>query len=174
MQVTPRPAAPSRCGEIANALNGAVLSNYASTLSCAGASLSSGGSTSGTFTMPDNDVLCTLTNTRRAAVADFTTYTQGGWGAPPNGNNPGALLKANFATVYPSGVTIGGTKTLKFTSAAAIEALPAGRRQGGGAGSVGDEPDELGRGRLRGSGARAAAQRRLLRQGHHQDGARAP
>jgi uncharacterized repeat protein (TIGR01451 family) len=117
-------------GEIANALNGAVLSNYASTLSCAGASLSSGGTTSGTFTMPDNDVICTLTNTR-GALGGFTTYTQGGWGAPANGNNPGALLKANFATVYPSGVTIGGTKTLKFTASAAIEAfLPAGGKAG--------------------------------------------
>jgi hypothetical protein len=58
----------------------------------------------------------------------FTTYTQGGWGARPNGNNPGALLAAKFSTVYPSGfVIIGGIKTLKFTSASAVEAfLPQG------------------------------------------------
>lgn len=55
------------------------------------------------------------------------TVTQGGWGAPPHGNNPGALLSSKFSTVYPSGVTIGGTNTLHFTSAAAIGAfLPQG------------------------------------------------
>ncbi len=61
-------------------------------------------------------------------TGSFTTYTQGGWGAQPNGSNPGALLAAKFSTVYPSGsVTIGGIKTLKFTSAAAIEVfLPQG------------------------------------------------
>ena len=60
--------------------------------------------------------------------APFTTFTQGGWGAPPSGNNPGALLLANFGNVYPGGaVTIGGTRTLTFTSARAIEVfLPQG------------------------------------------------
>jgi hypothetical protein len=43
------------------------------------------------------------------------TYTQGGWGAEANGNNVGALLAANFATVYPGGtVVIGGGKTITF------------------------------------------------------------
>jgi hypothetical protein len=58
----------------------------------------------------------------------FTTYTQGGWGAPPSGNNTGALLHANFATVYSTGsVQIGGTKKLTFTTAAAVQAfLPVG------------------------------------------------
>ena len=61
----------------------------------------------------------------------FVTYTQGGWGAPPNGNNPGMLLSRNFSTVYPNGVTIGGNFTQKFTSAAAIEKfLPAGGTPG--------------------------------------------
>lgn len=60
---------------------------------------------------------------------NFTTetVTQGGWGAPPSGNNPGMLLKNNFSIVYPNGVTIGGNFTIKFTSAAAIQAfLPSG------------------------------------------------
>jgi hypothetical protein len=57
--------------------------------------------------------------------------TQGGWGAPPNGNNIGTLLANNFAGVYPAGVEVGipGTTgySMKFTSAAAIRAyLPAG------------------------------------------------
>jgi hypothetical protein len=60
--------------------------------------------------------------------AAFTTYTQGGWGARPKGNNPGQLLKAKFSTVYPGGsVSIGMSKVVTFTSAAAIETfLPAG------------------------------------------------
>lgn len=77
--------------------------------------------------------------------AAFVTYTQGGWGAPPNGNNPGMLLQLNFNTVYntcPSKtvaptttantcVTIGSTAPgrffLRFTSSAAVmNFLPAG------------------------------------------------
>ncbi|MGE3342572.1 MAG: tandem-95 repeat protein, partial [Vicinamibacterales bacterium] len=70
----------------------------------------------------------TLTITSAACdVNGYTTYSQGGWGSKPNGNNPGALLAANFSDVYPNGVSIGGQKTLKFTSAYAIERyLPAG------------------------------------------------
>jgi hypothetical protein len=57
----------------------------------------------------------------------FRTQTQGGWGAKPSGNNPGALLANNFSAVYPAGVQIGGAKTLRFTSAAAVQAfLPQG------------------------------------------------
>ena len=64
---------------------------------------------------------------------DYTTYTQGGWGAPPHGNNPGKLLADNFATVYPSGVVIGRNPNFKltFTSASAVEAfLPQGGTPG--------------------------------------------
>jgi hypothetical protein len=56
----------------------------------------------------------------------YTTVTQGGWGAPPQKNNPAGILAANFSTVFPSGVVIGGTYTLKFTSSGAIKSfLPA-------------------------------------------------
>jgi hypothetical protein len=60
-----------------------------------------------------------------------TSYTQGGWGAPPTGNNPAALLAANFGAVYPSGVEVGisgtGGHSMKFSSASAVGAyLPAG------------------------------------------------
>jgi hypothetical protein len=62
------------------------------------------------------------------------SVTQGGWGAPPHGNNPGALLASSFKTVYPMGVSIGdngGPFTLHFTSAAAIQAfLPQGGTPG--------------------------------------------
>jgi hypothetical protein len=56
-----------------------------------------------------------------APQAPFKTYTIGGWGAKPSGNNPGKFLADNFATVYPTGVIVGGTKTLKLTSASAVE-----------------------------------------------------
>lgn len=35
------------------------------------------------------------------------TQTQGGWGANPNGNNPGVYLHANFSAAFPSGMQIG-------------------------------------------------------------------
>ena len=57
----------------------------------------------------------------------FRTQTPGGWGAPPNGNNPGAYLHANFASCFPNGLTIGCTNTLSLTSAQAItDFLPSG------------------------------------------------
>lgn len=60
-------------------------------------------------------------------VQSFRSQSQGGWGNNPSGSNPGAFLHANFATVYPNGLTIGGTRTLTFTSAQAItDFLPAG------------------------------------------------
>ncbi|OAA29151.1 hypothetical protein AT15_03945 [Kosmotoga arenicorallina S304] len=58
------------------------------------------------------------------------TYTPGGWGAPPHGNNPGAYLHANFSTAFPEGLTIGVEgvgRYVRFTSAQAItDYLPAG------------------------------------------------
>lgn len=57
------------------------------------------------------------------------TVTQGGWGAPAHGNNPGAFLDANFATAFPSGDLIGRLPSfyLLFDSAAAVRAfLPQG------------------------------------------------
>ena len=54
--------------------------------------------------------------------------TQGGWGAAPNGNNPGTLLQNNFSVVYPGGVVqIGGGFTARFQSPTAIRNfLPSG------------------------------------------------
>lgn len=57
------------------------------------------------------------------------TQTQGGWGAPPNGNNPGVYLHNNFVAAFPAGVTIGcaGGHTILMTSPQAItNLLPAG------------------------------------------------
>ena len=60
------------------------------------------------------------------------TQTIGGWGAPANGNNPGAYRDANFDAAFPNGLTIGcGANTLTLTSAAAVEAwLPSGGSPG--------------------------------------------
>ena len=60
---------------------------------------------------------------------DFRTQTQGGWGAMPNGNNPGVYLHNNFNGAYPSGVTIGCSNgnTITLTSAQAVtDFLPQG------------------------------------------------
>ena len=57
----------------------------------------------------------------------FRTQTMGGWGAPPNGNNPASYLHANFAAAFPDGITIGCTRTLTLTSAQAVRNfLPSG------------------------------------------------
>lgn len=66
----------------------------------------------------------------------YCSYTPGGWGAPPNGGNPGTILANNFSIVYPGGyVEVGipgsGGKSMKFTSASAIQAyLPNGGTRG--------------------------------------------
>jgi hypothetical protein len=58
------------------------------------------------------------------------TQTPGGWGAPPNGNNPGAYLHANFADAFPNGVAVGCYPNdfyVNLTSAQAItDLLPTG------------------------------------------------
>jgi len=56
------------------------------------------------------------------------TVTQGGWGAPAHGNNPGAFLNANFFPTYGNlGVSIGGNFTLRFVTADNVRAfLPQG------------------------------------------------
>jgi hypothetical protein len=50
------------------------------------------------------------------------SVTQGGWGAPPHGNNPGAFLASNFGSAFPTGVSIGGSPfAVHFTSATAVQ-----------------------------------------------------
>jgi len=59
------------------------------------------------------------------------TVTQGGWGAPPHGNNPGSFLVANFSSIGPVVVGCSTGYKLTFNSAAAIEAfLPQGGTPG--------------------------------------------
>jgi hypothetical protein len=68
-------------------------------------------------------------NSGTPASCDFRTYTQGGWGAPANGNNPGVYRNANFAAAFPQGLVIGcqSGNTLTLTSAQAVQDfLPSG------------------------------------------------
>jgi hypothetical protein len=49
------------------------------------------------------------------------TVTQGGWGAPAHGNNPGTFLNAQFGPAYgAAGAAIGGLNTLTFLTAANV------------------------------------------------------
>lgn len=66
-----------------------------------------------------------------AQAGNWATFTQGGWGAPPAGNNAGALLARNYDSAYPFGLEVGvpGSQgnSLVFSSSAAVAAyLPAG------------------------------------------------
>jgi hypothetical protein len=72
-----------------------------------------------------------------AAAADcgqFRTQTQGGWGANPNGNNPGVYLHANFTAAFPSGLSVGCSAdgySIYYSSADAVTVfLPAGGTAG--------------------------------------------
>ncbi len=60
-------------------------------------------------------------------VCGGRTQTMGGWGAVPNGNNPGVYLHAHFAAAFPNGLTIGCNNTFKLTSAQKVtDFLPSG------------------------------------------------
>lgn len=58
----------------------------------------------------------------------FRTQTQGGWGSPANGNNPGRYRNARFSQAFPLGLRIGCSgRWLRLTTAAAVDAfLPTG------------------------------------------------
>ncbi len=57
----------------------------------------------------------------------FKTFTQGGWGAVPNGGNPGVYMTAHFASAFPNGLTIGCNRILRLTNAQAVtDFLPSG------------------------------------------------
>jgi len=69
----------------------------------------------------------TWTSTEPCAPGMYRTQTPGGWGASPNGNNPGTYLHAHFSEVFPNGLTIGCNNTLTLTNAQAVtDFLPSG------------------------------------------------
>ncbi len=63
----------------------------------------------------------------KQVVITFRTQTQGGWGAPAAGNNPGAYRDANFSSAFPGGLVVGGIFTITLENASDVEAfLPSG------------------------------------------------
>ncbi|MBU0609151.1 MAG: hypothetical protein KKI08_14795, partial [Armatimonadetes bacterium] len=74
----------------------------------------------------------TVTVSGTSCTAGYATYTQGGWGAKPCGNNPGKLLHNNWSDVFGWGsLVVGGCKTIKLTSAWAVtNFLPQGGTPG--------------------------------------------
>jgi hypothetical protein len=65
-----------------------------------------------------------------STCGQLRTYTQGGWGASPAGNNPGTYLHANFKSAFGDSLTVGCYPDkfyVKLTSAQAVtNLLPAG------------------------------------------------
>jgi hypothetical protein len=60
-------------------------------------------------------------------LSGYRTQTAGAWGALCNGGNAACIRDANFSSCFPSGLTVGGNHTVRFTSSAALEAfLPDG------------------------------------------------
>jgi hypothetical protein len=74
----------------------------------------------------------TQANKDCVASGKFTTYTQGGWGSKPNGNNPGVYVQNHFAAAFPEGLTVGcDIHSLTLTSAQAVSNfLPQGGTPG--------------------------------------------
>ncbi len=54
---------------------------------------------------------------------DFLTYTQGGWGAVPNGGNPGTYLHANFVSAFVTNNSQGGLQIGSQTLGAASDGI---------------------------------------------------
>jgi hypothetical protein len=53
------------------------------------------------------NLTCVVAVKRNISAGDFCTFTQGGWGANCNGQNPGCFRDAYFSAVFPYGVGIG-------------------------------------------------------------------
>ncbi|MCW5899719.1 MAG: T9SS type A sorting domain-containing protein [Flavobacteriales bacterium] len=127
----------------------ALVTDIVNNIGSYGISWSFGGSNQFVAGLVNNDYSVTLTDAANCtAIKYFTidcikkddggddgkeepcqlrTQTQGGWGAPANGNNPGAYRDAHFAAAFPGGLSIGCNKTLTLTTALAVKNfLPSG------------------------------------------------
>jgi hypothetical protein len=88
------------------------------------------GGTTGTYTLTAGPTNLTI-DAGLVRVGQYSTFTIGGWGAPPNGNNIATLMYYRFSTLFPKGLTIGGGKTIKLTSPQAVTTyLPDGGTPG--------------------------------------------
>jgi len=93
----------------------------------------SNGATTQTVNLPVGNFSVTVTDANGCAISQsfevklltcngFTTVTQGGWGAKAAGNNWGTYRDLNFASAFPSGLTIGAdSRFLKLTTAKAVD-----------------------------------------------------
>ncbi len=87
-----------------------------------------------TVSLTGNNLFYDLTRGQKSIaipcdLTGFLTYSQGGWGSPAHGNNPGAVRDAYFSSVFPTGLVVGDPSnfTIHFSSASAIQSfLPAG------------------------------------------------
>lgn len=86
------------------------------------------GNHSVTVTDANGCKISTTFEVKQLSCGGFTTVTQGGWGAKAAGNNWGKYRDLNFASAFPTGLTIGaGSRFLKLTTAKAVENfLPSG------------------------------------------------
>ena len=83
------------------------------------------------FTVTDANGCPSTTSVTIIEPLCFCSYTQGGWGATPQGNNPARLLSNNFGVAFPSGIEVGipgaGGFSMTFSSALGVQNyLPAG------------------------------------------------
>ena len=53
----------------------------------------------------------------------FRTFTQEKWASTSNKQASSSILATNFSTVFPSGLTVGGTKKIVFTTFTAVRAF---------------------------------------------------
>jgi len=87
---------------------------------------------SGTYTVTITDANgCIISGNATIAAlpcTGFVTFTQGGYGSTPHGNNPGTYVANHFLAAFPSGLTVGyGTNLLRLTSVASVRNfLPSG------------------------------------------------
>ena len=96
----------------------------------------SGVCTDGTPLETDDNDSCTadacdpITGVSHTYICDLTTYTQGGWGSKPNGNNPGQFLSTNFGDLGGN-LVVGIGNAATYTSASAVaNGLPTGGTAG--------------------------------------------
>lgn len=92
------------------------------------------GLSTGSYSVTLSDVNgCSVTKyfevdcSKKEEDCSLRTQTMGGWGARPNGRNPGRYMTDRFAAAFPTGLTIGCENTLRLTNAAAVTSfLPSG------------------------------------------------
>lgn len=100
---------------------GTALANYTSTYSCNTAPVTSGSGNSGSFTMPNSNVACTLTNTRKAATLRLAKT----WVNAISGNTA-TVTSTGFGTNASSGASVSTGNNTTTGSAVTVYAGESG------------------------------------------------